>query len=71
MLSSGITGEQLVIQGYRTGLTVALIAVLIGIAAIGGFASQDRLLQDARFGLSGLTPTGQTVLVEIDSRSIA
>jgi EAL domain-containing protein (putative c-di-GMP-specific phosphodiesterase class I)/CHASE2 domain-containing sensor protein/GGDEF domain-containing protein len=60
-----------VIQGYRTGLTAAIIAVLIGIAAIGGFASQDRLLQDARFGLSGLSPTGQTVLVEIDSPSIA
>ena len=71
MLSSGFKGERLVIQGYRTGLTAALIAVLIGIAAIGGFASQDRLLQDARFGLSGLTPTGQTVIVEIDSSSIA
>ncbi len=59
------------IQGYRTGLAAAIIAVLIGIAAIGGFAAQDRLLQDARFGLSGLTPTGQTVLVEIDSPSIA
>ena len=59
------------IQGYRAGLTVALIGVLVGIAAIGGFASQDRLLQDARFGLSGLSPTGQTVLVEIDSRSLA
>lgn len=61
------------IQGYRyrTGLSAALVAVLIGIAAIGGFASQDRLLQDARFGLSGLTPTGDTVVVEIDSRSIA
>ena len=59
------------IQGYRAGLTAALIGVLIAIAAIGGFASQDRLLQDARFGLSGLSPTGQTVLVEIDSRSLA
>lgn len=59
------------IQGYRTGLSAALIAVLIGIAAIGGFASQDSLLQDGRFGLSGLTPTGQTVLVEIDSSSLA
>ena len=59
------------IQGSRTGLAAALIAILIGIAAIGGFASQDRLLQDARFGLSGLSPTGQTVVVEIDSRSIA
>jgi EAL domain-containing protein (putative c-di-GMP-specific phosphodiesterase class I)/CHASE2 domain-containing sensor protein len=53
------------------GLVGALIAVLIGIAAIGGFASQDKVLQDARFGLSGLSPTGDTVLVEIDSRSIA
>ena len=59
------------IQSYRVGLVGALIAILIGIAAIGGFASQDKLLQDARFGLSGLAPTGQTVLVEIDSRSIA
>jgi EAL domain-containing protein (putative c-di-GMP-specific phosphodiesterase class I)/CHASE2 domain-containing sensor protein/GGDEF domain-containing protein len=60
-----------VIHGYRAALSAALIAVLIGIAAVGGFASQDRVLQDARFGLSGLTPTGETVVVEIDSRSIA
>lgn len=71
MLSSGAMGEQAVIQGYRTGMTAALIAALIAIAAFGGLASQDRLLQDIRFGLSGLAPSGQTVLVEIDSRSIA
>ncbi|QQR34701.1 EAL domain-containing protein [Devosia oryziradicis] len=59
------------IHGYRTGLTALLIAIMVGVAAIGGFASQDRLLQDARFGLSGRTPTGQTALVEIDSRSLA
>jgi EAL domain-containing protein (putative c-di-GMP-specific phosphodiesterase class I)/CHASE2 domain-containing sensor protein/GGDEF domain-containing protein len=60
-----------VIQSYRVVLVGALIAVLIGVAAIGGLASQDKLLQDIRFGLAGLSPTGKTVLVEIDSRSIA
>jgi EAL domain-containing protein (putative c-di-GMP-specific phosphodiesterase class I)/CHASE2 domain-containing sensor protein/GGDEF domain-containing protein len=69
--ASGIGGKDVVIHGYRMGLTAAMIAILIGIAAIGGLASQDRVLLDARFGLSGLNPTGQTVLVEIDSRSLA
>lgn len=71
MLSSGVRGEDLVIHGYRAALSAALIAILIGIAALGGFASQDTVLQDARFGLSGRTPTGNTVIVEIDSRSLA
>jgi EAL domain-containing protein (putative c-di-GMP-specific phosphodiesterase class I)/CHASE2 domain-containing sensor protein/GGDEF domain-containing protein len=56
---------------FRGGLIVVLLAALIGITAIGGLGSQDKLLQDARFGLSGRLPSGQTVLVEIDSKSLA
>lgn len=56
---------------FRVGLIATLLVALIGITANGGLGSQDKVLQDARFGLSGLAPSGQTVLVEIDSKSLA
>ena len=56
---------------FRVGLIALLLAALIGLTAKGGLGSQDKLLQDTRFGLSGRLPSGQTVLVEIDSKSLA
>ncbi|MFP9137958.1 putative bifunctional diguanylate cyclase/phosphodiesterase [Devosia sp. XGJD_8] len=56
---------------FRLGLIAALLAGLIAMTAAGGLASQDKLLQDIRFSLAGLEPSGRTVLVEIDSKSLA
>lgn len=55
----------------RAGRVALLLIALAAIAAIGGLSLLDRWLTDARFSFSGLKATGQVVVVDIDSNSIA
>jgi len=53
-------------------LLAAVVAGLVFLVGnLGGFASLDRLLADARFSLLSRPASGEVVFVEIDSRSLA
>jgi EAL domain-containing protein (putative c-di-GMP-specific phosphodiesterase class I)/CHASE2 domain-containing sensor protein/GGDEF domain-containing protein len=58
-------------QFVRWSVVVAALALLFGLAQSGMLASLDRRLGDWRLGLTPTEPTGSTVVVEIDSKSLA
>lgn len=57
-------------QIVRWGVVVAALLVLAGLSQSGMLASLDRRLGDWRLSVSQTVPTGTTVLVEIDSKSL-
>jgi len=72
MLRPSRWGEGAVLVGLMRLLVAAAVAALVFLAGnLGAFASLDRLLADARFSLLSRPPSGDVVVVEIDSQSLA
>jgi EAL domain-containing protein (putative c-di-GMP-specific phosphodiesterase class I)/CHASE2 domain-containing sensor protein/GGDEF domain-containing protein len=57
-------------QIVRWGVVIAALMVLVGLSQSGMLASLDRRLGDWRLSLSPTPPSGDTVVVEIDSKSL-
>src|SRR5690606_32392588 len=55
----------------RFGAAILAILLLLGLAQSGMLASSDRRFADLRFDASTRPVTGNTVVIEIDSKSLA
>lgn len=58
-------------QIVRWGVVVAALLILVGLSQSGMLASLDRRLGDWRLAIAPTQPTGNTVVVEIDSKSLS
>ena len=58
-------------QVVRWGVVIAALLLLLGLSQSGMLASLDRRLGDWRLGLTSTPPTGDTIVIEVDSKSLA